>query len=480
MLPLTESVAASRTFEPGDQKRFAELSGDFNPIHIDPIAARRTQPGAPVVHGIHALLWALDIIGARHNDILPVAKLNARFLKVVYPGERVDLVIAGRDARGLTAQLRVGGDIAVRLSISFSAGEEASKAALDITGPATPVTSEPLDLTIEQIASRRGRVAFAPPAEKIAGAFPAAHKMLGARRVAALGASTRLIGMVCPGLHSVYAGLSLVACDDADPAPGLAFSVTVAHSLLRVVRQTVSGGGFSGTVESFVRRAPVMQASMTSLAGLVHSHQFADSTGLVVGGSRGLGEATAKLVAAGGGRVIITYLSGKSDAVRVASEIAGWGGRAEIIRYDARLPPEQQLADLPAQVTHLYYFATPPIARRRAGAFDRRRFDEFVAYYVEGFYELCCFLTARVRKLSVYYPSSVYVEKWPNGLLEYAMAKAAGELLCTNLGTQANMQITATRLPPMATDQTTGLLPAETADAPTVLLPIVLKVQAAQ
>jgi acyl dehydratase/NAD(P)-dependent dehydrogenase (short-subunit alcohol dehydrogenase family) len=472
-------VVASRSFEPEDQKQFAELSGDFNPIHIDPIAARRTQPGAPVVHGIHALLWALDVIAARHVDIPPPAKLDARFLKVIYPGERVDLVIVGRDSRGLAAQLRVGSDIALRVSISFCAGEKASRAAPDIPGSATPVTSEPFDLTIEQIASRRGRVAFAEPAETIARAFPAAHKMLGARRVAALGASTRLIGMVCPGLHSVYAGLSLVACEDADPAPELIFSVTVAHPLLRVVRQTVSGGGFAGAVESFVRRAPVMQAAMTSLAGLVDARQFADSTALVVGGSRGLGEATAKLVAAGGGRVIITYLSGKSDAERVASEIARCGGRAEIIRYDARAAPAQQLADLSAQVTHLYYFATPPIARRKIGAFDRRRFDEFVAYYVEGFYELCCFLTRGGRKLSVYYPSSVYVEKWPNSLLEYAMAKAAGELLCASMGTQPNIQIMATRLPPMATDQTTGLLPAETADPATVLLPIILKVQAA-
>ena len=83
------------------------------------------------------------------------------------------------------------------------------------------------------------------------------------------------------------------------------------------------------------------------------------------------------------------------------------------------------------------------------------------------------------RKLSVYYPSSVYVEKWPNSLLEYAMAKAAGELLCASMGTQPNIQIMATRLPPMATDQTTGLLPAETVDPATVLLPLILKVQAA-
>ena len=39
---------------------------------------------------------------------------------------------------------------------------------------------------------------------------------------------------------------------------------------------------------------------------------FAGQTALIVGGSRGLGEVTAKLIAAGGGTPIITYQAGKS------------------------------------------------------------------------------------------------------------------------------------------------------------------------
>lgn len=115
MLALTGGVLASRTFGRHDQDRFAELSGDFNPIHIDAVAARRTQPGAPVVHGIHVLLWALDIIAARHPDILPLAKLNARFLKVVYLEECAELALADCDARGLVAEVRAGGNVVLRL-----------------------------------------------------------------------------------------------------------------------------------------------------------------------------------------------------------------------------------------------------------------------------------------------------------------------------------------------------------------------------
>ncbi|MEK9662192.1 MAG: MaoC/PaaZ C-terminal domain-containing protein, partial [Alphaproteobacteria bacterium] len=32
---------------------FGELSGDRNPIHLDPHTARRLMYGKPVVHGVH-------------------------------------------------------------------------------------------------------------------------------------------------------------------------------------------------------------------------------------------------------------------------------------------------------------------------------------------------------------------------------------------------------------------------------------------
>jgi hypothetical protein len=51
-----------RRFTEHDQERFARFSGDWNPMHMDPIAARRTQAGAPVVQGVHLALWTLDTL----------------------------------------------------------------------------------------------------------------------------------------------------------------------------------------------------------------------------------------------------------------------------------------------------------------------------------------------------------------------------------------------------------------------------------
>jgi len=47
---------------------FASLSHDRNPLHTDPVAARRLLSDRQVVHGIHVLLSALDLVRARSAD----------------------------------------------------------------------------------------------------------------------------------------------------------------------------------------------------------------------------------------------------------------------------------------------------------------------------------------------------------------------------------------------------------------------------
>ena len=90
---------AQRVFTFADQERFAAVSGDCNPMHMDALQARRTQAGAPVVHGIHLLLWMLDSLGAAQPDIACVRSIRAQFNKFVYLDETVEVVLTQQDAR---------------------------------------------------------------------------------------------------------------------------------------------------------------------------------------------------------------------------------------------------------------------------------------------------------------------------------------------------------------------------------------------
>ena len=126
----------------------------------------------------------------------------------------------------------------------------------------------------------------------------------------------------------------------------LAFRVTETDPRFHTVEQEIVGGGLTGTVQSIVRPEPVQQTTMESLAGVVGPSEFDGRVALIVGGSRGLGELTAKLIAAGGGHVIVTWQTGQGDAEKVAQEIRSAGYRCETLAYDARKPAVEQLADL--------------------------------------------------------------------------------------------------------------------------------------
>ena len=98
--------------------------------------------------------------------------------------------------------------------------------------------------------------------------------------------------------------------------------------------------------------------------------------------------------------------------------------------------------------------------------------------YVDGFWQLANAQRKLSPSISLFYPSTVFVESRPRGMLEYVMAKAAGELLCAEMNITAKpLHITAARLPRMLTDQTAAVVSLKTANALDELLPLVGKVQ---
>lgn len=469
---------AKRSFSSTDQKRFASMSGDYNPMHLDALQARRTQAGAPVVHGINLLLWALDSLATAQPDLPPLRGLRAHFNKFVYQDECVNVALTQQSPSGARLIISVGGSSRTKITIAFGdAVEDCPAWSASFLG-LVPFSPVPLNLSFEQMSGRSGRISFQMTTEDATVHFPAAARWLGARRVAALAASTNLVGMVCPGLHSIYSELSIRICVESIPQDFLAFRVTETDPRFRSVDQEIAGGELNGTVYSSVRLPPVEQVSMKALTGLVAPTEFAGSVALIVGGSRGLGELTAKLIATGGGRVIITWQTGKDDAERVAQEIHSAGGACETLVYDAHKPASEQLSMLSVAPTHAYYFATPPIFRPQSATFVRERLEEFLAIYVNGFWQLLHALHARQPRISVFYPSSVSVTERPQGMTEYTMAKSAGEVLCADMNVSlAPLHVTVSRLPRLLTDQTASITAAETAHPLETMLPIIREVQ---
>ncbi len=398
-------------------------------------------------------------------------------MKFVFLDEPVVISAEEKSEQEIEIQVSASGGTASIFVIGF--GERAPCVDHGPLGaPVGPTLgSEALDIDIGDMAGRSGHFPLEARLEAARDMFPELSNWIGTERVAAMGAITQLVGMIVPGLHSVFGGLSLRLCDPPGPS-SLAFKVASIHVRFRTLDHVVWGAGIDGSLSTLVRRPPTPQMSSELIGKIVRPGEFENTASLVIGGSRGLGELTAKIIAAGGGKVVITYNVGKTDALSVAEQIRDHGGDCAVVQFDATLPPPPQIINLAANVTHAYYFATGGIFRPQAKTYDRDRFDGFASIYLDGFYNLCEVLAASGTPKSIFYPSTIFVVSRPRGMTEYVMVKAAGELLCEEIGiAMPALRLTTDRLPRVLTDQTASIVPVSTAPAIDVILPIIRKLQ---
>ncbi len=455
----------TRRFTDADQVAFARLSGDVNPMHLDPLQARRTQAGAPVAHGINAALWALDTLCEAVQLPAP-NRLKFRFDRFIYLNVPLEARIARQSADRVDLEiLDEGGRVAL---VSLALGRMRPSIA-DGPDPADPTGDQPAEMTLERMEGASGRFGFLSPDADAAASFPSLATRIGAPAVNGIVNLSTLVGMHCPGLHSIFSKVDIELIEDADHSATLDWSVRRVQPLLRMVMIDVMAPGIAGGVECFVRHPPVRQPGQAELRGRIAPDGCAGARALVVGGSRGLGEVTARLLALAGAEVILTYASGAEDAEAVAADIRAAGGICRILRLDIAveaLPLEQ----IGPGLTHVYYFATPQIFRKSGSLLPR-----FMDIYVHGFHRLISGLDSS-RGLHVFYPSSTAVEDPPKGMLEYATAKAAGERLCSELTRSLpSVEIVVERLPRLLTDQTATVLPVESAPVVETLLPILAR-----
>ena len=469
---MTDAMLASRIFNLDDQVAFARLSSDWNPMHLDQAFARRSQVGAPVVHGIHTLAWAANAV--LHAYPLKILNIRARFLQPLYLDEPASIRIRDRADSQIEFEVVAANIVVAVVKLSSKPGKFATTAQPGV--PTISQTLQPADLSFEELASQAGTVATS---DGDAGSlFPALTGCIGLAAVKALLATSQIVGMACPGLHSLFAGLD-VNCEPGNDREGaLAYAVRKVDARFRSLQIEVSGCGLTGRLDAFARPAPPSQPGMAEISLRVAGGSFAGQRSLIVGGSRGLGEVTAKIIAAGGGYPVITYRESRQEAERVSADIVGAGAQCEIMRYDALVPPDEQLHKL-GIVDCCYYFATPKIFQRKSALYEPEKLRKFLRFYADGFFDLCTALAHdRPGKLAVFYPSTVAIDEGSSSTAEYAMAKMAGEILAKYLNEfVSNIHVIHRRLPRILTDQTATVGVASTDNALDVMLPIVYEVQ---
>jgi hypothetical protein len=458
----------SRIFNSDDQIAFAKLSGDCNELHLDAIAARRSLYGAPVVHGINALLWALDSWLPAHGEPCEIVKLKVLFTRQITVGEEV--LVERIDSAPASVKLKLFAANTPVATIKVELRER-NNSEKDVFSNGCPAVTQPVDMSRDELQTAQGDMELFLDVAFVKRLYPNLAARMNLTQVAAILGSTRIVGVFCPGKYSLYSELELTAIP-GNGMRALRYKVASADERFGLLDIDLSAPNMSGVIRAFHRPRPQKQQDFASLRQLVNHDEFANQLALIVGGSRGLGEVAAKLLAAGGANVKITYHQGREEARAVVSEIISNGGIADSFQFDV-LNPKMADEDVSLDCwfpTHLYYFATPLIFSGVKGKFSLPLFQQFCDFYVTGLIKTLNVLgLGQVNK--IFCPSSIAVEDPPLNLGEYAAAKVAGEMLGTFLEkAHPGLNVYEPRLPRLATDQTSNVAAVESADPVPLLL----------
>lgn len=467
-------MVTARVFSLQDQLDFAQVSGDWNPLHVDAVAARRTIFGAPIVHGVHQMLWALEqhCADGQRRAARNIVELRVSFAKPLYLEEPVTFT-ADYDVQTQTDRLLVTSRAGVTAELHVRFDSAALRHCPTEITAATTLSyqpSRPVDLTIAQAAEATGELALRVTPACVARLFPTLWAELSQLTVAELLATTRLVGMVAPGQHSLFAGLDLRAATGAVELstttlryrPG---KTSVKYSILEYL---MAGPTLQGAIKAFYRPRPVEVRAATS--DDVMPQEFGDVRALIIGGSRGLGAAFARAICMGGGYATVSYHRGAAEANALVQAIVTQGGDASAVQYDVTANTAICNDGL-LPFTHAIYCATPVLlSTRKNAAFEATQFLEMAQFFVVGLVQLVQELRRQAAApLCVIAPSTVFLNSGQGGLA-YGVAKSAMEEACRYLVREGgpSLQIFAPRLPKTATDQTASLVASATADPITI------------
>ena len=90
----------------GASRRYAEASGDHNPIHLDPAAARAAGLPAPILHGLYTMAQVARCAGRAGGD-RELRRLAVDFRALGFPAEEIEVSGVVEAVSGARLSLRL-------------------------------------------------------------------------------------------------------------------------------------------------------------------------------------------------------------------------------------------------------------------------------------------------------------------------------------------------------------------------------------
>jgi hypothetical protein len=452
-------ILGFKEFKLFDQVSFARISGDKNPIHLSEEFARKTPPGQPIVHGINAVLWSLELFVNRWPKLK--SQISVRFLNSIYLNEIVCCRINKQ-----SSILEIFSNDIIHIRITLDGDIFHGSNAYDFNGHTDIMTIS--EMTIEDIEDQQlFKFQHAVNLEDIANNYPNLSKFLGRAVVGQFVSLSAVVGMIVPGLHSIFSSLKVHLQHNNDTY----IKVLKVDKRFSVIDIGVGTGNLSGVLRAIVRPAPVIVRSFSNVLPYVPSRKFAKRTALVIGGTRGLGALTTKLLVAGGAEVAFTYANGIKEAETLKEEIGATGHSVSYFKFDVNQPDYNALFSKLNDV--IFYFSTPKIFTKRSKSFENSMYLNFYKFFVSV--PECILIEAEVRGVTgVFIPSSTALVDDQANTPEYSLAKQESENMLHAFADRGILKCFSPRLPRLLTDQTATNLSIPAFDPIEKMLPLIL------
>lgn len=442
-----------------DIARFAEASGDSNPLHVDEQFARRTPYGRCIAHGALVTMAALG--SADENALRHANALDVQFKQPVFPEDECRVSITEETEEKVRIDVTRGGRAALSVAITVDPAVPLGDAPLEEPSFASKA---PRAHTLEDLED--GETAIAEPHRADVAALTALARDLGAELVPGavlqwLAAASFTVGMLLPGRDALFAGGRIVR-SPARNGHELKASVQAADDRTGFVsvEASLAAGEASAdlTLHTFLR-PPVPGPDRKRIGRFLAPSMDLDGRKvLVVGASRGLGAALAGAFATQGASVWIGYARSAEQAEKLRDEFGA--ERVHLLQFDAADAAQtgDAFAALRAETGELdgvVLSAAPPLGDATLRPEGSRATVDFVASSVAT---ALIPLAEALELLSadgwlVVMSSSALddpPETWPH----YVVAKAALEGAAAYCARQSSRRVIVVRAPKTWTDST--------------------------
>ena len=445
-----------------DAKAFADLSGDFNPMHLEEQYSRRLIYGEPVAHGINVILKILENRFHDLDEKISINHLIIKFLEPVYYNKIYTcFVFKVGEKENIILKYNQKKIIDISISYAFNSKFKYINLTNNIFQKIIPNSS-----SIDNAYNYCDSIDYKVDTTLFKLIYPIIYNCISFKFINFLISTSYIVGMRMPGLNSIYSQIELnLINDDNSKINKISINLHKIYKSVNLIKLDISDSSYLARINCFFRPPPINQPKIKDLTNLVSKDEFKSQNALIIGGSRGLGELTAKILALGSGKVTITYSSGIIEATRIKDEIYDFNKSNLSIK---KLNVHDEIYDsFLDNFTHIYYFATPKIKQSDSKIFDQKLYLNYYNYYIFSFNRILESFSKK-HKCKIFYPSTIFIEQEDSFFREYVKAKIDGEKLIENFD-KKNIKIFKPRLPKLETDQTASLIYEKKSDTISIM-----------